>query len=129
MSDNSKERKVSQANRELRAITLSELMVDVRADLLEVGIKAGLAAMAAMFGSDVDAICGFRYRHEKLRKASRWGMTEGEVVLGGRKVQVKRPRVRSCDGQELRLPSYAHFRDGELSRGEGLVVGQNMEIS
>lgn len=111
MSDNNRERKTSQANLELRAITLPELMVDVRADLLEVGIKAGLAVMAEMFAEDVEAICGFRYRHEKLRKASRWGMTGGEVVLGGRKVRVKRPRVRSCDGQELRLPSYAHFRN------------------
>ncbi len=42
MSDNSKERKVSQGNRDQRVITIPELMVDVRADLLYVGIKAGL---------------------------------------------------------------------------------------
>jgi len=113
MSNNSKERKTSQANRELRTITLPELMVDVRADLLEVGIKAGLAVMAQMFASDVEAICGSRYRHEKIRKASRWGTTGGEVVLGGRKVQVKRPRVCSRDGQELRLPTYEHFKDSD----------------
>lgn len=112
MSDNSKERKVSQGNRDQRAITLPELMVDVRADLLEVGIKAGLAVMAEMFASDVEAICGSRYKHQKPRKWSRWGTTGGEVVLGGKRITVKRPRVRSGT-HEVALPTYEHFKDSD----------------
>lgn len=117
MSNNSQNRKKSQGDGKLRGITLSEFMVDVRADLLEVGIKAGLAVMAEMFASDVEAICGQRYQHRKLRKASRWGSTNGEVVMGGKKVTVKRPRVRSPKGKELRLPSYERFsKDDPLTQ-------------
>ena len=112
MSDNNKERKTSQANLDQRTITLPELMVDVRADLLEVGIKAGLAVMAEMFVEDVEAICGSRYEHQKPRKGSRWGTTGGEVVLGGKKITVKRPRVRS-DTHEVALPTYEHFKDSD----------------
>jgi len=112
MSDNNRERKTSQANRDQRAITLPELMVDVRADLLDVGIKAGLAVMAQMFVEDVEAICGQRYEHQKPRKESRWGTTGGEVVLGGKKVSIKRPRVRSGT-HEVALSTYEHFKDSD----------------
>ena len=37
------------------------------------------------------------------------GYANGEVVLGGRRVSVKRPRVRSSAGQEIPLPSWEKF--------------------
>jgi transposase-like protein len=111
MSDNTRKIKVSQAGSgKPRVVSLPELTVDMRAGLLEVGIKAGLEVMAAMFASDVEAICGSRYEHRRLREASRWGVAGGEVVLGGKKLRVRRPRVRSLSGKELRLSSYEHFR-------------------
>jgi len=42
----------------------------------------------------------------------RHGHEAGEVTLGGRRVGVERPRVRSADGlTELPLETYAHFAD------------------
>ncbi len=42
----------------------------------------------------------------------RHGHEAGEVTLGGRRLPVERPRVRSADGQaELPLQTYAHFAD------------------
>jgi transposase-like protein len=38
------------------------------------------------------------------------GHAPGELVLGGRRVQVSRPRARTLDGQEVLLPSWAEFR-------------------
>ena len=40
------------------------------------------------------------------------GHEDGEVTLGGRRVQVKRPRARTADGEsELPLATYEHFAD------------------
>jgi putative transposase len=48
----------------------------------------------------------------------RHGHEDGEVTLGGRRVGVKRPRVRSADGEaEVPLCTYQHFADRDpLSR-------------
>jgi len=111
MTNDTRTRKESQVGRkEPEVITLRDFMVDTRGYLLEIGIKAGLAVMAEMFAADVEAICGQRYEHRKLRKATRWGVTNGEVVLGGKKVTVKRPRVRSS-GHEVGLSTYERFKD------------------
>ncbi len=39
----------------------------------------------------------------------RGGHAIGELVMGGRRVRVKRPRARTVDGQEIVLPSWAEF--------------------
>jgi transposase-like protein len=83
--------------------------VDPRQELLAVGIEAGLQVMAQEFKKDVEVLCGLRYQRPEGRKGSRWGSTQGEVVLGGRKVSVTRPRVRSY-AEELKLPSYEHYQ-------------------
>lgn len=36
------------------------------------------------------------------------------MVLGGRTVPIQRPRVRTMDGQEVRLASYGAFHDERL---------------
>ena len=41
--------------------------------------------------------------------------------MGGRRVEVKRPRVRSVDGRELPLPTWEHLAGAEAlphSRGD-----------
>jgi putative transposase len=42
----------------------------------------------------------------------RHGHEDGEVTLGGRRVEVQRPRVRTADGEsEVQLGTYEHFAD------------------
>ena len=57
----------------------------------------------------------------------RHGHESGEVTLGGRRVGVSRPRVRSADGrEEIRLATYEHFADRDpLSRAvmERMLAG------
>jgi len=56
----------------------------------------------------------------------RWGRQSGYVVFGGRKVAVERPRVRTREGQEVELESYARLQhDGRRQRAvrEGIVAG------
>jgi len=58
-----------------------------------------------MLEEDRTAICGPRYAHEPERPASRAGTTRSGVVLGGRKVTVQRPRVRTTAGK-VALPTF-----------------------
>jgi transposase-like protein len=58
-----------------------------------------------MLEEDRTAVCGPRYAHEPDRPASRAGTVRGEVVLGGRKVAIQRPRVRTAAG-EVPLPTF-----------------------
>ena len=52
------------------------------------------------------ALCGERYAHQEDRQAARAGHVPSSLVLGGRRVEIQRPRARSTDGHELRLPSW-----------------------
>jgi transposase-like protein len=72
-------------------------------------------------------LCGERYRHDAERRAMRAGHAPGELVMGGRKVRVSRPRARTADGaKELELPSWQTFsRQDPLERDavEKMLVG------
>src|SRR5207245_8102202 len=57
-------------------------------------------------------VVGAKGKHNADRVAVRHGHESGEVTLGGRRVAVERPRVRSADGRaEVRLRTYEHFAD------------------
>jgi hypothetical protein len=58
-------------------------------------VRSGLKVLETMLEADRTAVCGPRYAHLADRQASRAGTVTSEVVLGGRKVAVRRPRVRA----------------------------------
>ena len=83
--------------------------------LLAIAVGAGLQVMAAMMAADVTALCGPRGRHDPDRAATRHGSEAGSVTLGGRRVPVRRPRVRAADGSgELPVASYETFTSTEV---------------
>jgi transposase-like protein len=98
-----------------------DILVDARADLMALGVKMGLKVMSRMFLEDVEGLCGPARKRNPERKGSRWGTTGGEVSLGGRRVAVKRPRVRN-KSTEVPLMSYEVFNSKDLL-GER-VLGQ-----
>ncbi len=67
---------------------------------------AGSQVLTAMMEQDREALCGPRWKRDPERRAGRAGSTESEVTLGGRRVAMRRPRVRSKEGQEMELPSF-----------------------
>ena len=87
-----------------RHLPLVDILVDAQAELQERVVASGLKVLAAMLEADRVAVCGPRYAHQPARRASRAGHAPRAVVLGGRKVALRRPRVRR-DGQEVALPS------------------------
>jgi putative transposase len=81
----------------------------VRENLREFVISAGVSALAGVLEEERTRLVGPRYEHVPERKARRAGTAPGELVMGGRRVQVRRPRARTMDGQELQLPSWTRF--------------------
>ena len=88
-----------------RHLPLVDVLVDTRTELLELAVRSGLKVLDQMLEEDRTALCGPRYAHDADRAASRAGTVPSEVVLGGRKVALRRPRVRA-HGQEVPLPTF-----------------------
>lgn len=86
-----------------------ELGDAMRRDLREFVITAGTAALAAILEEERTQAVGPRYARLPHRSAVRMGTARGELVMGGRRVQVRRPRARTLDGKEIHLPSWAAF--------------------
>src|SRR5262245_32789898 len=70
----------------------------MREDLREFVVSAGVAALAGVLEEERTRVVGRRYAHLPERKAHRAGWAPGELVMGGRRVQVRRPRARTLDG-------------------------------
>lgn len=81
----------------------------VRENLRAFVISAGTAALTAVLEEERTELVGPRYAHLPTRQARRSGSAPGELVMGGRRVQVRRPRARTVDGKEVQLPSWTAF--------------------
>jgi hypothetical protein len=76
-------------------------------------IEQGLKALNEQLETDRTELCGPRYaRSAEGDGAVRWGATDGELVMGGRRIIVNKPRVRR-DGKEVTLPSWAEYENEE----------------
>jgi transposase-like protein len=97
------------------AVAMGELAETVREGLLALAVGAGLQVMQVMMAESVTAVCGPKGQHDAERKAVRHGTEDGSVTLGGRRVPVRRPRVRTADGTaEVAVPAYDLFASTEL---------------
>lgn len=95
-------------------LALDDLAGSVREGLLALSVGVGLKVMDELLEEELVALVGPKGKHNPERAATRHGSRRGQVVLGGRKVQVRRPRARSLDGRELPLRSYVHFASDDL---------------
>jgi transposase-like protein len=89
---------------------LGELANAAKDGLLALSVGVGLGVLHELMETEVDDVVGPRSQHDADRDAVRHGHEAGEVTLGGRRVGVQRPRVRSADGrEEIALRTYEHF--------------------
>jgi putative transposase len=97
---------------------LGELVEAAKEGLLALSVGVGLGVLAELMEEEVEEVVGPKGKHDPDRVAVRHGHESGEVTLGGRRVPVARPRVRSADGAyELGLATYEHFASRDpLSR-------------
>ena len=91
---------------------LGELVGAAKEGLLALSVEVGLGVLQELLEEEVDEVVGPKGRWNRDRTAVRHGHEDGEVTLGGRRVAVKRPRVRTADGEsEVTLGTYEHFAD------------------
>jgi transposase-like protein len=91
----------------------------VHEGLMELVVRAGTNAIAAMLAEEVAAICGARYARREEAAPRRWGRQAGTAVLGGRRVRIQRPRVRQS-GAEVALPTYERLQEEDPLHGRAL---------
>jgi transposase-like protein len=105
-------------------LSLGGIAGDAREGLLALSVRVGLAVLQETMDWEVDRVVGPKGRHDKGRVAKRHGHTRGEVTLGGRRVPVRRPRVRSADdAREIGLDSYREFASRDPLSG---VIAERM---
>ena len=89
---------------------LGALVGAAREGLLALSVGVGLGVLGELMEEEVTEVVGPKGRHDADRTAVRHGHEHGEVTLGGRRVPVTRPRVRTADGAgEVPLLTYEHF--------------------
>lgn len=74
----------------------------------------GLQTLEEIFEHELRGLVGPKGKHDPARAAYRHGSETRSVTLGGRLVEVARPRARTLAGGELPLRSYAAVADREL---------------
>ena len=89
------------------ALPMREVLADVRHAFLGLCIDSGRQVLAKMMELDRLALCGAKGVPDARRCAVRGGHTTSQVVLGGQRIRIRRPRARALDAGELELPSFA----------------------
>jgi len=87
-------------------LPLLATLEDVERAFFGLCIETGKQVLGAMMEQDRVALCGPAGRHDPVREAGRGGSTESSIVLGGRRIGLRRPRVRSRADGELALASF-----------------------
>src|SRR5918911_990230 len=86
---------------------LGELVGAAREGLLALSVGVGLGVVHELMELEVDEVVGPKGKHDSDRTAKRHGHEEGSMTLGGRRVRLRRPRVRSADDErELPVRTY-----------------------
>jgi putative transposase len=102
----------------------------VREGLLAASTAVGLEVMAELMDAEVTDLAGPKGRHDAARTHNRHGSEAGSVTLGGRRLAVTRPRVRTVGDHAADTPldSYTSFAGADLL-AEGIVARMLAGIS
>lgn len=87
-----------------------EAVAEAKEGLLELVVGAGFGVLGALLEEDRERLCGPSHARSSERQGYRHGHDEGSLVLGGRRVKVRKPRVRSLSGEEMTLEHWEAFK-------------------
>jgi putative transposase len=65
--------------------------------------------------AEVEQLAGPAWQPRAERQAYRWGTEQGYCIVDGQRVPLRRPRVRTPTGAEVRLGSYELFQQVSLT--------------
>jgi transposase-like protein len=87
----------------------------MRHGLLSAAINVGLDVFGQLLQSEVSEVAGPKGKHDPNRRAVRHGSDPSKLPLGGRMIEVDKPRVRASDGsREIPLETWAAVASREL---------------
>ena len=107
-------------------LPMVEVWEELQAQVEQLTGQAGLQIIGTILEAEVARRVGPPHRPDPVSSCVRWGRQPGYVVFGGQKVSIPRPRVRTREGEEVTLDSYARLQhDGRRQRTvrEGIVAG------
>src|SRR6478736_7815559 len=87
-------------------LPMQEVLADVRHAFMGLCIHTGRQVLSKMMELDRVALCGAKGVPDAQRRALRGGHTTSQVVLGGQRIGIRRPRARDLEAGELELPSF-----------------------
>ena len=91
---------------------LGKLVGAAREGLLALSVGVGLGVVHELMELEVEEVVGPKGKHDADRVAVRHGHEDGSMTLGGRRVKVRRPRMRASDDErELPVESYGYFAE------------------
>jgi len=91
---------------------LGELVGAAKEGLLALSVGVGLGVVHELMELEVKEVVGPKGKHDRDRAAVRHGHENGSMTLGGRRVAVRRPRMRTSDDEhELPVQTYQYFAD------------------
>jgi putative transposase len=91
---------------------LGELVGAAREGLLALSVGVGLGVVHELMELEVTEVVGPKGKHNPNRAANRHGHEDGSMTLGGRRVAVRRPRIRTADDEhDLPVQTYQYFAD------------------
>jgi transposase-like protein len=97
-------------------VTMADVAGAMRDGLLAFSTAAGLVVMQQMLATELASIVGAKHARLGADRVGNWhGTTTGQVVLGGRKLSVERPRGRK-NGNEVQLATWDTFASEDLLR-------------
>src|SRR3954471_22744744 len=91
---------------------LGQLVGAAREGLLALSVGVGLGVVQELMEAEVTEVVGPKVKGNPDRVANRHGHEDGSMTLGGRRVPVRRPRMRTADDEhEVPVATYGYFAD------------------
>src|SRR5262249_60676623 len=72
---------------------LGQLVGAAKDGLLALSVGVGLGVLTELMEEEVEDVAGPKGRHNPERTAGRHGFEKGSAQIGGRRVEVRRPRL------------------------------------
>lgn len=103
------------------SVDFTELEGMASKGLLSLSMQLGIKALKIMLEDEVTSYAGEKGKHNKARAAYRHGFENSSVTLGGQKISIEKPRVRSKDGdKELTIETLCHFQQEDILNNAAL---------
>ena len=83
----------------------------INEELHRSALSVGVMVISEMLEHEVNELCGGHRKRNPARRGYRYGTQSGYIVLGGQKVRIDKPRIRTIDGRrEVQLALYARLQ-------------------